>query len=225
MKKRTKVFCIGYNKTGTTTVEKVLKKMGYVMPKQTMQERLISEDVFRGDYRSLRKLCKKYDAFQDMPFSQGSAYIAADALFPGSQFILTVRDADAWFDSLVRFHLKGIMKRAGVEKIEDFNENSFKDKEVYLHKNYSYQVVRRHAVTVENHAVHYDWSLVYNKEHRVSLYEERNRQILEYFQNRPEQLLVFDVEKESNNSRMVEFLGLPSSFIEDLPHLNQSRLR
>jgi hypothetical protein len=158
-----------------------------------------------------------------MPFSQGVTYAVVDAMFPGSKFILTVRESNAWFDSLTRFHLKGILKKAGVDKLEDFSEQTFKDKEVYLHKNYVQNVVKRHAVKVIDNRIHYDWSLVYNKAHRIKLYEKRNREIIEYFQERPGQLLVIDITKEKDNSKIVDFLELPKTLIDVLPHLNKSK--
>jgi hypothetical protein len=158
-----------------------------------------------------------------MPFSQGLTYAVVDAMFPGSKFILTVRDPNAWFESLARFHLKGILKEAGVTRLEDFGELTFKDKPIYLHKNYLQNVAKRHAVSVVDYQVRLDWSLVYNKAHRIELYERRNRDIVEYFQERQHQLLVLDVTKEKDDSRIVEFLGLPKRLIARLPHLNRSQ--
>jgi hypothetical protein len=37
-KRFNKLFCIGYNKTGTTTLEAVLRAYGYQMPNQQKQE-------------------------------------------------------------------------------------------------------------------------------------------------------------------------------------------
>ena len=220
---RTKVFCVGYNKTGTTTIEAVLRNLGYRMPGQARQEALVVEETFRGNFVPLRTLCSSYDAFQDMPFSQGVIYAIVDSMFPGSKFILTVRDSNEWFESLVRFHLGGILKKAGVESLEEFGEQTFKDKAIYLHPNYLQNVVQRHAVSVVDYEIHYDWSLVYNKEHRIEIYERRNREIIEYFQDRQDQLLVLDVTREKDNSAIVEFLGLPGELIGDLPHLNRSQ--
>lgn len=220
---RPKVFCIGYNKTGTTTLDKVLSDLGYKMPKQTRQETLVVEEIFRGNYEPLFALCKEYDAFQDMPFSQGVTYAIVDAVFPKSKFILTIREPDAWFESLVRFHLKGILKKAGLENLDDFSESTFKDKAIYLHENYLQTVVKRHAVSVIDHQVHFDWSLVYNKAHRMGLYERRNREIISYFQERQDQLLILDITKEKDNSKIVEFLGLPKKLVDPLPHLNRSQ--
>lgn len=204
-------------------MERVLKDLGYRMPKQEKQEALLVEAIHEGNYAPLGSLCRKYDAFQDLPFSQGSVYAVADALFPGSKFILTTRDPDKWFASLVRFHLKTILKKAGVERIEDFGEKTFKDKAIYLHENYMYNVFKRHAAVVKDGKIHYDWSLVYDKEHRIQIFKERNKAILEYFQDRPDQLLVMDVTQEQDNARIIDFLGLPQKFVGPIPHLNKSQ--
>ena len=163
------------------------------MPNQGRQEKRVVEELFSGNYDPLYSLCKKYSAFQDMPFSQGVTYSVLDAMFPGSKFILTVRDSDKWYESLTRFHLNGILKKAGINKLEDFDQSTFKDKAVYLHKNYLHSTTKRHAAKVVDHKVVYDWSLVYNKAHRVELYERRNAEIVNYFQERNDQLLVIDL--------------------------------
>ncbi|MCP5300211.1 MAG: hypothetical protein H6959_05155 [Chromatiaceae bacterium] len=221
--RRSKIFCIGYNKTGTTTLEQVLRKLGYRLPDQMKQERLVVDAYFRGNFAPLKKLCGKYDAFQDMPFSQGAAYAVADGLFPGSRFILTVRDPASWFDSLTRFHLQGILARVGVRELSDFNESTFKDKDVYIARNYLYNVMKRHASVVVDNQTRHDWSLVYDREHRIRSYVARNEEIIKYFQDRPGQLLVIDFSRETDNSKIVDFLGLPRSHVDPLPHLNRSR--
>ncbi len=218
-----KVFCIGYNKTGTTTLEKVLLKLGYRMPKQSTQETRVVRELFQGNYKPLITLCERYEAFQDNPFSQGVTYAALDALFPDSKFILTVREPNAWFESLTRFHLQGILRRAGVNKLEDFREISFKDKSIYLDKGYMHDVTKRHAAYVKDLKVKYDWSLVYNKKHRIDMFERRNEEIIKHFQDRQNQLLVIDLSKATDNSEILNFLDLRNKPIEPLPHLNKSK--
>jgi hypothetical protein len=220
---RPKVFCIGYNKTGTTTIERVLKNLDFKMPNQAEQEMLVVEEMFRGNFKPLNTFCRKYDAFQDLPFSQGVTYAVADAMFPGSKFILTVRDSNDWFESLARFHLNGILKKAGIENLDDFSELTFKDKAVYLRKNYTQNVVRRHALSVIDNKIGHDWSLVYNKKHRIELYEKRNIEIIKYFHQRQFQLLVIDITKEKDTAKIINFLKLPKDLIEPFPHLNKSQ--
>ena len=52
--------------------------------------------------------------------------------------------------------------------------------------------------------------------------KKRNSQIIEYFEDRPEQLLVIDITKEFDNRKIVEFLQLPLELVESFPHLNSS---
>lgn len=204
-------------------MERVLRNLGYRLPRQAMQEMLVVEESFRGNFGPLKSLCRKYDAFQDMPFSQGVTYANVDSMFPGSKFILTVRESNAWWESLMRFHLGGVLKKAGINEVEGFDEQTFKDKSIYLHENYSYNLAKRHARSVVNHELFHDWSLVYDKEHRISIYEARNREIVKYFQDRPNQLLVIDVTTEQDTSKIVEFLGLPRKHICAMPHENKSK--
>lgn len=218
----TKVFCIGANKTGTTTIEQVLRSVGYQMPNQAEQEKLTVEEMYRGNYKPLLSLCHKYEAFQDLPFSSQNTYAVLDAMFPGSKFILTVRDSSTWYESLKRFHLKGILKKAGVAKVEDFNEQSFKDKEIYLEKNYCFNYAQRQAIEIIDHRISYNWSLVYQKDHCIRNYEQRNRDIIKYFHQRDDQFLVIDLSQEKDNSKIVGFLGLPDTLVSNLPHLNRS---
>lgn len=87
-----KVFCVGRNKTGTTSLRAALTILGYRIGRQRDAEALI-EDWGRRDFRRLVAYCHTADAFQDVPFSHDYTFQAVDAAFPGSKFILTVRDS------------------------------------------------------------------------------------------------------------------------------------
>ncbi|NNK80793.1 MAG: hypothetical protein HKO93_04780, partial [Flavobacteriales bacterium] len=66
--KSSKIFCIGANKTGTTSVEKALIDLGYRMGDQKKALHLI-EDYKRREFKPIIRFCKTADAFQDAPFS------------------------------------------------------------------------------------------------------------------------------------------------------------
>lgn len=217
-----KLFCIGYNKTGTTSLEHVLKLLGYSMPNQMEQEIRLVRQVYAGNFEPLINFCNGYDVFQDMPFSQGLLYSQLDCLFPNSKFILTVRDSDEWYESLLRFQKNGVLKKAGVTDLADVKEEDFKDKSLYLYKNYTYENMKRHVATVEDSVLHHDFSLLYDKTHRVSIYEERNHQIIKYFSDRPDDLLVIDLTKESSIEKVLKFLNLPLELNIPVPRLNAS---
>jgi hypothetical protein len=96
-----KIFVIGNNKTGTTSLSAALQALGYRMGRQATAE-LMMEDWGIRDFRRLIRYCHSADAFQDMPFSKQYTFQAMDAAFPGSKFILSVRDSDEqWYRSML----------------------------------------------------------------------------------------------------------------------------
>lgn len=218
-----KIFNIGYNKTGTTSMEYIFQKLGYLCPNQQEQEARIVKQMYLGNFKPLIEFVDKYDAFQDMPFSQEVVYSQVDALFPNSKFILTIRDKDSWYDSLVRFQTNGMLKKAGIHDIKDASELTFKDKNLYLYNNYIYENKKRQISQVKNYKIQHNWSLLYSEEHLTHLYEDRNNQIIKYFQNRPNDLLIIDIQKEKDISKILSFLNLPENLNFDLPHLNKTK--
>ena len=95
--KDTKVFCIGFHKTGTRSLGTALTTLGY---------RLCGPFGFRDpDIRS-RALgqalatAPQHDAFRGNPWS--ILFRDLDRAFPGSRFILTVREPGRWFVSALK---------------------------------------------------------------------------------------------------------------------------
>src|SRR6056297_1638044 len=93
---KAKVFGIGLNKTGTTTLGVCLNKLGYNV-KDCDLKLLKYSDQKKMD--PIYDTVKKYDGFQDWPWPL--LYKELDQRFPGSKFILTTRkNSEAWFRSL-----------------------------------------------------------------------------------------------------------------------------
>lgn len=212
-----KVFGIGFNRTGTTTLETVLRELGYRMPDQALQERVVSSAYTTGRYADLVRFMSNYDAFQDMPLSQESIYVALDALFPNSRFILTVRDPDQWYASMVRFYCKW----TGVNAITDITperlDASFHHVRVGYVRNTQVRFLTkfRPQPTV-------DWSLFLDRELYQQAYQQRNEEIQRYFLERPGQLLVIDLTQEPDTRRICEFLGQPSTQSRPMPWKHRS---
>ena len=92
-----KVFCIGFHKTGTTSLAVALKKLGYrVTGSFGTKDVDISEKVQRLAFEKVLE----YDAFQDNPWP--ILYQELDKKFPDSKFILTCRSSESWIHSQVR---------------------------------------------------------------------------------------------------------------------------
>ncbi len=89
-----KVFCIGFHKTGTTTMGEALEILGY---RVTGPNGTKDPDIATTLIPMVERLAVEYDAFQDNPWPL--VYRRMDMLFPGSKFILTLRDEDKWYKS------------------------------------------------------------------------------------------------------------------------------
>lgn len=94
---KNKVFCIGFHKTGTTSMEKALKLLGY---RVTGGNWVRDPDVRTFALQRAMEIVPQFDAFQDNPWPM--LYREMDKAFPGSKFILTVRDPQKWIASMVK---------------------------------------------------------------------------------------------------------------------------
>lgn len=89
-----KIFAIGFHKTGTTSLADALESLGYRVCGGTgLRDPRIADRALAVATERL----PHFDAFQDNPWP--ILYRELDALCPGSRFILTERDTDRWFAS------------------------------------------------------------------------------------------------------------------------------
>ncbi len=95
-----KVFCVGFYKTGTTSLELLLQDMGYQVasPYKNWDTALV-EMLEKDDLSELKRLTELFDAFQDAPWFL--LYKEFDQWYPGSKFILTIRDSHSWWKSFL----------------------------------------------------------------------------------------------------------------------------
>lgn len=204
--KRPKVFCVGANKTGTTTIASVFRNQGLRVGNQRRGEMLM-RDWAERDYRRIISYCRSAEAFQDIPFSYPDTYQALDEAFPGSKFILTIRnDADQWFDSLTRFHTKLVGKNR-LPTADDLREF------YYLYRGFLWDAMRLRYGD--------DEALLYHREWYCQCYDEHNRAVQDYFKDRPGDLLVLNVADPDAMERLLAFLNIPFSG-QVMPHMNAS---
>lgn len=101
MRSATKVFGIGLNKTGTTTLGQCLQHFGYRHATSNLE---LTRSVARHELETVLRFAEEYDSFEDWPWPL--IFRELDARFPGSKFILTVRRSpDAWLRSLQKHAL------------------------------------------------------------------------------------------------------------------------
>lgn len=190
-----KVFCIGCNKTGTTSLEKELVALGYILGDQRQAELLYDAHYFKGNFAPIIDYCRSAEAFQDAPFSCPETFKHLDKAFPKAKFILSVRDdAEQWYRSITRFHAKS------------FNDGKIPTYEVlkevdYLRKGYAATIIDLFGSTKEE---------PYHKESLIKFYNGHNESVMKYFSARPNDLLVINLSRAGDYQRFLDFLGTTS---------------
>ncbi|MEX0609595.1 MAG: sulfotransferase [Balneolaceae bacterium] len=187
-----KIFGIGNNKTGTTSLKAAMRELGFVVGHQRTAEKLMSEWAIR-DFKKIVEYCKSAEFFQDVPFSKPYTFVILDHEFSGSKFILTVRDnSEQWYNSLTKFHAKKWGKDGRIPTKEDLKNAT------YLYKGSPWDGNRRTYNAPEDDP--------YNKEILMKHYEDYNESVIEYFRHRPGDLLVLNVADEGAYKKLCEFL-------------------
>lgn len=98
--KTEKIFCIGWHKTGTTTMGDALLVLGF----DVMGARLdLAELLLQGKKNEVLDCARDYSVLQDVPWN--ALFKELDATYPGSKFILTIRDEQQWLNSALK-HFK-----------------------------------------------------------------------------------------------------------------------
>lgn len=201
-----KVFCVGRNKTGTTSLEAALRSLGFRMGLQARGEMLM-RDWARRDFTRILALCRTADAFQDVPFSCDHTFRVLDEQFPGSKFILTIRDSpEQWYESLVRFHTR-IVRKGRLPTADDLKAFH------YRYPGYLWDSAQ--------FVYGVDEAALYDREIYISHYRSHNQRVVEYFRNRPDQLLVLNVAERDAMEKLCAFLGVDRQ-AQAMPYLNRS---
>jgi glycosyltransferase involved in cell wall biosynthesis len=189
-----KVFVIGHNKTGTTSVEAALASLGLRMGDQARGE-LLLDDWARGRYDRIIELGESADAFQDIPFSLWGTYRALDGAFPGARFILTVRgSSQEWYRSTLAWGRQLTHAAGPVPTAAEMRAFTYRAPEYFL---------RAHKLIYG-----VDDDSLYDEARYVAAYERHNRDVMNYFENRPESLLVLNVASPDAMAQIRRFLGL-----------------
>jgi|GEM_PF-753139 len=177
--KKQKVFCIGWHKTGTTTMGEALLILGY----RVVGARLdMGKHLLENRLGIVLKEAEQFDAFQDMPWA--ALYKELDEKFPNSKFILTTRDEGKWLNS------------------------------AYKHFGNSETTLREWLYGIS--------SLDGNENVYLERYRRHYTEVLEYFENRPQDLLVMSWEDGDGWGKLCAFLELPAPR-RKFPHANKGR--
>lgn len=207
-RKKNKIFVLGQNKTGTTSLESYLKSADFIAGDQRRFD-LETEKVLQGKFRYAKKLIDAAECFQDVPFSYASIPFLdfLTSAYPDAFFILNTRNREEWYQSCDRFYRK--------IWIHHDNEISWEDLDgVRYHGG---GIVLRSRVKRKKH------SSPFQKEPFLESFNAYNDKIQDYFLSRPHlKFLQTDVTcKQFDSNKLSKFLHLSNPPV--FPHLNRTR--
>ena len=107
-----KVFGIGLSKTGTTSLYAALQILCFKSGTYLHMRELGLHKWFKGDFTT--DYLSDYDAVTDLPIS--AFYPQLYHRYPGSKFVLTIRDKDDW--------LRSCQRQLGGRPEDDFSRSS-----------------------------------------------------------------------------------------------------
>lgn len=178
-----KVFCIGFHKTGTTSLGAALEILGY---KVSGAFGVNKGDIDRTAFTKACKLAKKHDAFQDNPWP--ILFREMDQEFPHSRFILTLRDDTQWMRSVLKhFSGKDTPMRRWIYGADAGDPQG--NEAIYLQR-----------------------------------YQRHNAAVIDYFKDRPNDLLIINLANGDGWAPLCHFLGQAEPQIS-FPHANQASAR
>jgi hypothetical protein len=172
------VFGIGLSKTGTTSLTRALQVLGY----RTKHFPFFHLDFSKRHLALNLKKISRWEALTDTPIPY--FYKQLDETFPGSKFVLTVRDLGAWLRSCARHHV--------------WPGTYVHDKAVGSAR-YVRSVLQLHRALYGT--VSFDEQTF--REH----YQRHVDGVIDYFKARPQDLLVIDIERGEGWDRLCPFLG------------------
>lgn len=149
----------------------------------------------KRDFKPIIQLAKTAEFFQDNPFSKPYTYIAMDLAFPGSKFILTIRDdAETWYNSLIKFHGK-LWGNGNISPTAEDLKNASGPWPGFRYEN----------ATLTHNTPPDD---PYNKDILIDYYDTHNKNVRDYFRYRQEDLLVMNLKEKDSYTRFCQFLGI-----------------
>lgn len=207
IRNKTKIFCIGQNKTGTTSINKIFQLLNIPVGNQRKAE-LLAIDVLKGNYDEFFNYVKNDGvAFQDVPFSKSDIYKILDKKFPDSKFILTIRDSpEIWYESLTKFHAK-LFGNGKVPKKSDLIRAK------YVYPGWIWKMNRLTFKTPEKD--------IYNKNILIKQYKDYHNEVIEYFKYQPKKLLVLNLKEKNAAEKISRFLKVKKK-LDTIPWENKT---
>lgn len=180
-----KIFGLGLSRTGTKSLTDALGILGFDILHYPNDEVTLQE--LRSNTCNFTVL-QHADGITDItvvPF-----YPTLDVLFPGSKFILTIRDQVTWLASLEKHW------DYAAQMVAKATETELRDCEI------NWEVTQLLKMAVFG-------SYKFDQEHMINVYNCHVQKVASYFHNRPQDLLVMDICGGDDWEKLCPFLGCP----------------
>ncbi|MGV9141858.1 MAG: sulfotransferase family protein, partial [Promethearchaeota archaeon] len=172
-----KIFCIGLSRTCTKSLTMALDILGFNVIHYP-DDPLTFKELSSGNYNL--SLLNDYDGIADITVSPYFAQL--DKIYPNSKFILTIREKESWLRSL---------------------KKHWEDRPPFQDKNETpiHMKVRRFLRA----AVYGTYK--FNRERMSYVYDIHNKNVLDYFKDKPNSLLILDIYGGEGWSKLCKFLN------------------
>lgn len=205
-----KIFCVGMNKTGTTSIERLMRQWHYDVAPQWAGERIFDMAGLHLD-GTLFDWIDRYEAFQDVPFSFARIVPDLVARYPGARFILTIRNSEEWFASLKNHHFNLLRLPADAPP---FRIAAALDACPYISPGYLGRIVRSLFDIPSD-------KMLYDRDYHITMLAAHDSAVRSAVP--PDRLVEVDLAQERNTARLCAALGLPPNAVTRFPHANRRR--
>lgn len=188
---KTKVFGIGFQKTGTTSLHHYLRRLGYksihwphVVHGVNYQKLCIPVLHNREEVVDvLKPVIDEFEAFTDIPFA--ALYEELYGRMPDSRFILLYRDSDHWWESVARHWRLSATRPRCLDPYEYLVYNLYSSEELT-------------TVTIQD------------KNRLKEIYLQHNEAVAAFFRSMSESLTVVPLNDSDVGAKICRFLGVES---------------
>lgn len=209
-----KIFCIGYNKTGSTSLYKALTDLGFNGSNLEKGE-LLMYDLIHNDIASILFYIKNnpsYEVYKDIPFSVRGVWRYLYEKYPDAKYILSERDtSEQWYNSITSFH----------RKLWNLSPNPTWDEVKEI--KYRYKRYNKTGGMISDYLQYTFGSnkLPYDKNKLISSYEKHNKEVKEFFKEK-ENFITVNVSNDDDYQRLCKFLNKPISKDSKFPHYKKT---
>lgn len=187
-----KIFCVGFSKTGTTSLETSLEKLGYNVCKGHWNNNhtyYLMSLYINNDIDEILKMSRYWNAFADAPWGGTELYKTLIKEYPNSKFILSIRDENKWYKSFKNMIKSGAGRHN--ELIESY----------HIYGRWGASYFFRKIFQMNKHG--------FNESKIKEIYNSHNKEVKSFFEDKKEQLLIINLEEGDNWQKICNFLNRP----------------